>query len=406
MNDFALSESVEKLQSIILNIIYMKPEERLVTPNISHLGDIKNALNEVFKENVCTSVLYTVNTDKPFFGIKINPAMSAQDAIMIIASDERLKLGKYDVELDSKLFEVGLDSDEITALLIHEISSMMDSYEVIDKVRTLIDLYLISEDDVISNRDSVNYSQLIIYALKDTLYKVSSATFKDDPEELTNNQMIKNANLEDSLISAQELIASSLYGVGESVRSPKTIILQWMFTIYKDMSHNSRIIKDTLEDAKQFTGSKLEIKEINKTLSAIDHIGSQSFVESVRIDKLLEAKGMFTLSEISLFKSLKSNGLRGIEDSLYEYALRIKNCETEEDAIYILRCINTRLGILEDYLNNTPDMSESERKHWTMVAMQYRKLREDLSKKKIWSKSQYGLFFDYSQLDKLDDENQ
>ena len=46
---------------------------------------------------------------------------------------------------------------------------MMDSFDVIEQVRVLIDLYVLSDDDVISIRDSVNYSQLIIYALKETL---------------------------------------------------------------------------------------------------------------------------------------------------------------------------------------------------------------------------------------------
>lgn len=404
MNELGFKESVDKLESILLNVIYLKPEERLVAPNIEHLSDIKAALNCIFVDSTCQSVLYTLNTDKPFFGIRVNPVMSAQDAVTILTTDEKIKFSKYSVELDSKLFEIEMEAAEITAMIIHEVAAMIDSYEVVDQVRALIDLYLLSEDDIISIRDSINYSQLIIFALKDTLFKVSSAMFKEDPEDLTNNQMIKEAELEDALISAQQKILSSSYGVGESVRTPKTIILRWMFMVYKDMSHNSEIIKYYLNDEKDFTASKLDIAEIDKTLEAISRIGAQSFTESVRIDKLLESKAMYSVSEISLFKSLKSNGLKGIEDALYEYAIRIKNCETEEDAMYILRGINTRLGILEDYINNTPDMSESEKKHWTMVVMQYRKLREDLAKKKIWNKSQYGLFFDYSALDKLDEE--
>lgn len=404
MNELGFKESVDKLESILLNVIYLKPEERLVAPNIEHLSDIKAALNCIFADSTCQSVLYTLNTDKPFFGIRVNPVMSAQDAVTILTTDEKIKFSKYSVELDSKLFEIEMEAAEITAMIIHEVAAMIDSYEVVDQVRALIDLYLLSEDDIISIRDSINYSQLIIFALKDTLFKVSSAMFKEDPEDLTSNQMIKEAELEDALISAQQKILSSSYGVGESVRTPKTIILRWMFMVYKDMSHNSEIIKYYLNDEKDFTASKLDIVEIDKTLEAISRIGAQSFTESVRIDRLLESKAMYSVSEISLFKSLKSNGLKGIEDALYEYAIRIKNCETEEDAMYILRGINTRLGILEDYINNTPDMSESEKKHWTMVAMQYRKLREDLAKKKIWNKSQYGLFFDYSALDKLDEE--
>lgn len=402
MNEFALNEAIDKLESAFLNILYLKPEDNIVTPNITNLSDIKNALNEIFKDNMCTDVLYTPNTDKLFFGIKINPIMSAQDALLILTTDEKFKFDKYQVEIDSKLFDVDLTGSEITALLLHEISAMVDSYCVTDSVRALIDLYILAEDDIIYLKNSANYSQLIIYALKDTYYKVSSAMFKDDPEELTNNNIIQAAELEDILISSQQKIVSSLYGSGETVRTPKTDILKWMFMIYKDMQHNSGIIKDTLKDAKDFTGSRLDQIEIDKTLAAVDRIGQTTIAEN--FTGIIKKQNMFSLCEISLFKSLKQNGLRSIEDAYYEYAMRIKNCSTEEDAMYILRGINTRLSIVEDYMYNTPDLSDIEKKHWQEVAMRYRGLREALSKKKIWNKNQYGLFFDYGQLDSLDKE--
>ena len=405
MNDFKLNEIVERLESSILNIMNLKPEDRIITPNYKHLLDIKEHLNYIFPYNGCVDVLFTLNTDKPFFGIHINPLISSTNALTIMLTDEKVKLDQYQLEIDSKLFGMDLDSEEILAYILHEISSMMDSFDVIEQVRGLIDLYVLSDDDVISIRDSVNYSQLIIYALKDTLFKVSSSLFKEEPEELTTNNLIQTLELENSLISAHEKITSSCYGLGESVRSPKTFILQWMFMIYRDIRNNSNIIKDTLKDAREFVASKLAIAEINKTLQAVDNI-HVVMIESLDLNKAFEAKGMFSLNEISLFKSLKTSGLRAIEDALYEYALRIKNCETEEDAMYILRCINTRLNILEDYIYNTPDLSESERKHWELVAAKYRELREQLAKKKIVNKKQYGLFFDYSQLDYLDKENE
>lgn len=405
MNEFSLKEIVEKLESIFVNILYLKPEERLVNPNLYHLSDIKSSLNNIFPDAECTDVLYTNNIDKQFFGVKINPVMSAQDAIFVLTTDERFKFTKYQLELDSKLFDIDMTADEIVAIILFEISSMIDNYEITDQVRSLIDLYVLSNDDIISIRDSVNYTQLIIYALKDTYYKASSIMFKEDLEEITCNRLIQTLENEDSLISGQNKIISSSYGVGDTVRSPKVIILQWMFMVYKDMDHNSNIIKDTLNDAKDFTGSRLDKMEIDKTLVAIDRISTQAFTESGSINKVLESKAMYSVCEVSLFKSLKQNGLRGIENDLYEYTIRIKNCETEEDAMYILRCINTRLSIIEDYLYNTPDLSETERKHWEEVATAYRELRIQMSKKKIWNKQRYGLFMDYNYLDSLDNNN-
>lgn len=408
-NQYNVKELAGRLESVFINILSTRPEDRAILIDNNHLDDIKNILNKIFENRIeCKDILYTYNTDKPFFGIHINPKINNSQAISILVADEDLTniyYGSYQLELDSKLFDIDLSCKEITSLILFEISSMLDSYDTIGKVKALIDLEILSIDDVVSIRNSVNYCQFAIYAIKDTLYKVSSFMFKQDPEELTSNKLIQAAELEEAVLSAQGKITSSDYGTGDGVREPKTIILHWFFTTYKDIKFNSSIIKDSLTDAKSFTGSKLLKMEIDKTIAAIDRIYVSPTNESVSINRVLESKNLHSINELSLFKSLKANGLRSIEDALYEFTLRIKNCDTEEDAMYILRGINTRLNILEDYLYNTPDLSEYDRKHWESVVREYRKLREVLAKKKIVNKKQYGLFFDYDQLDYLDQNN-
>ena len=97
-----LTEKIEKLESVFLNILYLKPEERIIAPDMSVLGDLKNAINSIFDENKCIDVLYTLNTDKQFFGIRINPAMSASDATVILSTDEKVRLVNYQIEVESK----------------------------------------------------------------------------------------------------------------------------------------------------------------------------------------------------------------------------------------------------------------------------------------------------------------
>lgn len=404
MNEFALNENVEKLESVFLSILYLKPEERLVAPNISHLSQIKEILNNIFSDITCTEASYSLNTDKLFFGIKINPVMTSTDAMIILTTDDPVNIGKYQIEFDSKLFDIGLTAEELTSFVLFEISSMMSS-ECINNTRALIDLHILSNDDVIQIRDSVNYSQLIIYALKDTMYKVSSLLFKENNESIMANKLLQTLDITDSLISAREKVINGAFGAGDSVREPKTIILQWMFMVYKDMKHNYTMVSDTLKDAKDFTASRLIKQEIDKTLVAINRIGAEILSESANLSRTLDSTGYGKLLETSLFASLKKSGLRGLEDALYELTIKVKNCEEEDEAIFILRGINTRLSIIEDYIYNTPDLSDNERKKWTLIAMKYRELREELAKKKIGNKKQYGLFFDYSQLDQLDKDS-
>lgn len=398
MNIELLPEKVEKLESVFLNILYLKPEDRIVAPNMANLEDLRNAINDIFDENKCTDVLYTLNTDKQFFGIRINPAMSSSDATIILSTDEKVRLVKYQIEFDSKLFDIGLDESELVAVTLYEIGTMMYNSEIFDALRATIDCNIVTNDDVISIRDSINHAQLIIFAIKDTMYKLSSLLFKD-AEDLIHSPITSAVNLTDALISGKEKITSSISGLGESLRTEKPIILQWMFLMYKDMKINSGIIRDTLTDAKAFTASKLEIGEIDKTLASIDRINS-TIIESVDLPHFFDKMHMSSLNEISLFKSLKKNGLRGIENDLYEYAMRVKNCTEANDAYLIMRGINNRLGVLEDYLYSD-DMSDHDRRHWEDVAQQYRDLRITLSKKKLNDK-QWGLYFNYSALDQLD----
>jgi hypothetical protein len=122
--------------------------------------------------------------------------------------------------------------------------------------------------------------------------------------------------------------------------------------------------------------------------------------ESLTLPKFFEKKNISAVNEMSLFKSLKKSGLRTIEDDLYEYSMKVRNCTNADDAYMILRGINSRLAILEDYLE-TETLKESEKNHWLRVADEYRNLRIMLSKKKFKEKS-WGVFIDYNALDELD----
>ena len=395
-----LNERVDKLRSVILNILYMSPEDRVVNPSMTILSDLREAINGVINQNVCIDASYTINHDHPFFGIRISPNMSPSDAVIILSTDDEVKLNKYQIEFDSKLFEVGLTADEITALIIHEISSMMDSSEIFDEIRRAIDFKLITMDDVWKIRDSVNYAQLVIFALKDTMYKLSSIMFKDEDDEILANPAIQACGLTDDIISAKNKILTATSGLGESMRDKSAVILQWMMTMYKNMETNSVVIVDALKDAKLCTGSKLEMNEIEKAIHAVNRIDMSVTTESLTLPKFFEKKNISAVNEMSLFKSLKKSGLRTIEDDLYEYSMKVRNCTNADDAYMILRGINSRLAILEDYLE-TETLKESEKNHWLRVADEYRNLRIMLSKKKFKEKS-WGVFIDYNALDELD----
>ena len=174
--------------------------------------------------------------------------------------------------------------------------------------------------------------------------------------------------------------------------------------MYKNMRVNSRIIYDVLTDAKAFTASKLETAELDKALQAVDRIDNSIIKEFITLNKFMEVKNISSVNEISLFKNLKRNGLRGVENDLYEFAMKVRNCSDADDAFLIMRGINSRLGLLEDYLSNETKLSESDRAHWVLVADKYRQLREILAKKKFDNKT-WGIFTNWDRFDALSNDN-
>lgn len=399
MNAEMLKDKVNKLKSVFLNI-GLNPGDKLINPSMIILADLTKAINDIFVDNKCISAIYTLNTDHPFFGLRISPNISPVDATVILSSDDKIRLEKYQIEFDSKLFEIGLTADEITAYTIYEISTMMDSYSIFDELRQAVDFNLVKDDDIWNIRDSINFAQLVIFAIKDTMYKLSSVLFKEDDDDILSNPAVQACDYADEIISAKNKILTANGGIGESTRDKGNVILQWMMTMMKNMSINSVVIVDALKDAKLCTGSKLDCAEIDKAIAAVDRIDMSANLENVSINKFFEQKNVSAINEVSLFKQLKKNGLRTIEDDLYEYTMKVKNCSNADDAYAILRGINSRLSILEDYLAQE-DLKESEYNHWDRVAEAYRKLRVDISGKKFKEKS-WGVFIDYNALDDLD----
>lgn len=76
------------------------------------LQSLKVELNRFFDDSKCKEVIYTTNTDKMFFGMKIIPAIDADDIYDYLVDDEQTRIDKYIVEFDSKLFDpiIGLTS--------------------------------------------------------------------------------------------------------------------------------------------------------------------------------------------------------------------------------------------------------------------------------------------------------
>ena len=80
--------------------------------------------------------------------------------------------------------------------------------------------------------------------------------------------------------------------------------------------------------------------------------------------------------------------------------MRIKNIEDENDALLLMRQLNNRIAILEDYIAQE-ELDERVYQKWNKVLEKYYSLRESLTKKTIYTQHMYGLFADYNVLQQL-----
>ena len=142
----------------------------------SDLARLRNELNKFFIKARCKEILYTINTDKLFFGMRVYPAFDGNKTIEILGDAKTSIFEEYYVEFDSKLFDpmLCLNKRELTSILLHEVGHIVYDTETIDEVKRQIDMYFAKSGDYVDINSSKGYRELIGYALKDSIVKVGS----------------------------------------------------------------------------------------------------------------------------------------------------------------------------------------------------------------------------------------
>lgn len=208
---------------------------------------------------------------------------------------------------------------------------------------------------------------------------------------------MRGLKLDEYFNSAMDKIVQLKNSVFINEIPPKLIILQWYLCIINDLTSNSRDVTNALRDAIHITGSKLVKISIINTINEIEPMTDNAESMYKALTESKKGRG--------LFSQIKQNGLKSIEEDLYEYNMRVKNAETEADAINLMRLLNSRITILDDYLLYE-DIDEKTRDRYNKVLDKYLKLREDLSKKTVYKQKMYGLFVDYNALQTMADRGQ
>jgi hypothetical protein len=355
------------------------------------LRTIKNELNKFFADSVCKEVLYTDNTDKMFFGIKIVPMIDADDIFDYLVDDQPQRISKYVVEFDSHLLNPvqNLKPAELLAMLLHEVSNLVGDAEPIEEARNVLNAYLAANNDHIKVSQSIHYKEILAYGLKDYLSKARSMFYTSDISDLYAHELTAAYGLNDDLASAYRKISHDNIKLYENTEVSKFITFSWTLSLYKNIRIRRVGSIRTLARAKLLTGSRLEKMEIDNVIKRIrridDDVLIESAIDSVRV-KVREK-----------MKKARLNNLRTIDSAFYELNMQVRNVEDEDDALWLMRQINSNIAIIEEYRNSS-DCDEYEREKWNQVLDKFVELRDRLSKTTVYKNKQYGLFVQYPEI--------
>jgi hypothetical protein len=233
--------------------------------------------------------------------------------------------------------------------------------------------------------DSIHYKEILAYGLKDFLSKDRSMFYTVDEDEVLADEFVRGCGYDQYLDSAMKKIIQNNSKLYADSDISKFTTFAWTLRLYRGLRLRRVGALKTLAKAKHLTASKIEKMEMDNVARRINKIDDSMLLEDVR-DKV-KAK----------MRKMRYDSIRSLEDDYYEINMRIRNVEDEDDALYLMRQINTRLGIIEDFCND-PDVEEREKKQWFATIEKYKSLREKLSKTIVYKSKTYGIYVNYPEI--------
>lgn len=348
--------------------------------------NVMKELNNFFVDDMnCIGVKYTVNTDNEFFGIYIKHADVEPKKVINLEQGDISN--KYLVEIDSKLAYV-LSPMELVSIIIYEIKNII-SKTALEKFRDAFTFYIGINDYSVNLENVVHYDKLFNMMYDESVASLYSIFRKPTDEVYVGDDFMTGCGLYEYFNSAVDKIKQLKDSIFSTELSDKLLTMQWYISIINNVNTDTRYVSTVLREGFESTGSKLLRTNILNAIKELEPMTDQ--VERY-FDSLTESR--------SLISSIKQNGIRSIEQDVYEYMMRIKNIEDENDALLLMRQLNNRIGILEDYLS-TENLEDRERDKIYKLLDKYYMLRDSLTKKTVYKQKMYGLFADYNTLQKM-----
>lgn len=371
------NDILAEIGEINLSVINLKAKPG----NKIELNKIKDCLNKIFPDSKCVDVMYTVNTDKMFFGIVTLPILSPNEILNIMTSDEDSKIATYKVELDSKLFcdTIDLSVDEITALIVHEVARLVNDYYPINNARYLIDKTVLDYGITLKMSEYVPYIEIIGYGIKEAARR-SVSIFENN--YLVPYYLDETYELTDSLRRAITKLENK-GNLWDTEVDNKSIIIKWVVRLYTDILKYRIMSLHTLEKGIELTGSVLVVNEMKNMVKKLHRIDDYSLMqEASNIINFFNSTKNATLNALDRFKA---NGIKNYYDDYYEIKFEYNNMDNDrETAVALLHKINSRMSVIDDYIS-TERVDTQTKKRLTELYYKYDELRKNIAATKLRS---------------------
>lgn len=379
------------------NLLYAIRDLRTESPDSNMVNNVKVCLNSLLLKifnisSVCNNVYFTKNVDNIMFGLVVQPVLE-NPTISILFGDDNVVIKNYNVELDSKLFDTELTDEEIAALLLYNVLHLLKD-NVVEQVRNIAAEYLTTHDEVVSGSVKDAKLKVLDFGIIDAMIQLTSSLQITREDQITDDPYLSIIDLGVVLPLAISKAYRTIPGCDSVVeRQPRLNALDWCFRAYFDFKNERILAIHTLKKVSDTTASYIYKTMISNLIIVFNTVNTDNYyMESEMLNE-------------SLFANLKYNGLRGLENDLYEFMVRARNADTEDEVMYALKQINTRLSILDDYLSTTDPEKDRNYDRWEAVYTKYKAIRDEIAAKKVYNKRNYGIFIDYDKLDREDNAN-
>lgn len=372
------NDILAEIGEINLSVVNLKAKPG----NKIELNKIKDCLNKIFPDSKCVDVIYTVNTDKMFFGIVTLPILSPNEILNIMTSDEDSKITTYKVELDSKLFSETMDLtlDEITALIVHEVARLVNDYYPINNARYLIDKTVLDYGITLKMSEYVPYIEIIGYGIKEAARR-SVSIFENN--YLVPYYLDETYELTDSLRRAITKLENK-GNLWDTEIDNKSIIIKWVVRLYTDILKYRIMSLHTLEKGIELTGSVLVVNEMKNMVKKLHRIDDYSLMqEASSIINFFNDSKKANLSALDRFKA---NGIKNYYDDFYEIQFEVNNMDNDRGtAVGLLHKINSRMSVIDDYITTEPELNLQTKKRLADLYYKYDELRGTIASQKLKS---------------------